>query len=1035
MGKYGKMCRMDNIVENTELNSTHEVDNECYNYKHEVVRYSKFFNSGIDNIKNIETDLGYSIKGNINHPVLCMNENLDIEWKLINDLNVGDVVLISKKNFNRFINPHIDSKDKDYIDQVITKLSITPCQLDKVMSSDMTYKKYFIRGLFSNHSKIYNLYNEEYDIGSTYIIYENSNHKIISQLQLILLNFGIVSYISDDEYMYKLIISDLESINSYNNHIGFNDTIKKNKLTAILEIMNSSEYQNDDIKRQPQIKYLNERILDNSKDKDVYKNPINSIRQFATNLKVIRDNMKMDAYYEINCKLDVLKDFITTSVSNITDIESEAVYSIKVDSEDHSFIANGFVNHNTEARLNKFTEEVLLDDLKSNSIDFIPNYDNTDEEPSVLPSKLPLILVNGAFGIAGGYTVSILPHNLNDVVDKTIQLLENPNISLDEFVDGFYPELPTGAIICNRDEITQAYKTGTGRMVNRCKIEHDEKKNRLIITEIPYMKSLITIKKSIMDAVNSKDIIGIKDIKDDSSKGKVRLILELKKGTDLNLIEQQLYKTQCQSTFHISFVGTKDDEFIEYGNIKQIVEEWITFRINTIKRIKLNHIRKYKMRIHLLSGLIIALDNNNIDRVIKIIKTGNSRPEVIESLMDTFGLTDIQVNHILSIKLYSLNKIQVDEVSNEIDGLNEKINGELEYFTDKFKIRKYIIDELNKIGKDYYKAKNAVITNIDTDKSNITEDIIADEEFLMVLTDKNFLKKIPSELKNQKKGGKGISIGKIKDGDVAKSVLQAHSKDNILLFSDSGKVYCYKCYELESTSLTSFGNNISILVNGENIVSMINITTADITDPNVHLLIATKLGKIKMVNLSEFKRLGSSGIIATRLNDNDQVITVEKVDITKEFSVLSVNSEGIAINFEKSDIPILLRPTTGSNIYDGSVIKDTTYISNVIIVTPETKGIILLTKTGLGKKVVISEFPVQRRGGKGRISIKLKEDTDECIKVIPYIDDENELIIISNTSIINVNTGGISTLLRPAYGNTVKKLKDGEFLLDACMIE
>lgn len=722
--------------------------------------------------------------------------------------------------------------------------------------------------------------------------------------------------------------------------------------------------------------------------------------------------------------------------------EKKVVYSLRVRSDDHSYIGNHFINHNTQARLNKFSENLMLDNINDNSIDFIPNYDNTTVEPSILPSKLPLYLVNGAFGIAAGYMVSVPPHNIKVIVDKTIDLLKNPDIGIDEFVNNLYPDFPSGGIVCNKSAITNAYKdcvTATANkssnIILRSKIEKDEKSNTLTVTEIPYMKSLDDIIDQIKGHVSNKNITGIKNIKDASTNGKINLMIECYKDENLNIIENQLYAfTELQTTIPLCIIGILNNKFRIYDNIKQVFEEWISFRITTVKRIKMENIRKKKYRTHILDGLIKCLGNNNIDKVIKIIRNGKNKQDILNTLAYQFELSDIQAKYIIELQIYRLNKLQILELENERDLLDKEIKEETTFFAEPKKINEYIIHELEDISSKYKSPIKTTYRDIVTSKEDNIESVIPDEDYLMILTKNNYLKKIICDIKSQNRGGLGKTVGNIKEDDVIKCVIKAHSKDNILFFTSDGKVYSRKAYELQKTSLKSYGNTIKSMTGVDSkVVSIIAVSTDDMKNSSNHMLLTTKLGKIKMTNIQDFTRL-NSGIIAAKLNDGDEVLTVNMVDINSEFTVLSVNKSGMAINISKVDIPIIARTTYGVNIFKSSKINNDNTIVNSMVITNNTKELFMINNNGLGKRVSISEFPVQGRAGIGRIAMRMKTNKDYMAQCIPISEGDKEILIVSNKSVIVIELKNVALSLRPAYGNNCKRCTKGEFVIDCCII-
>ena len=687
----------------------------------------------------------------------------------------------------------------------------------------------------------------------------------------------------------------------------------------------------------------------------------------------------------------------------------------------------------------------LLSNLKDNSVDFIPSFDNRRLEPSILPAKIPLILINGSFGIGGGYMSSIPPHSIDSVIKATKLVLENESISPKVLVETtkLYPSYPCGGIVTNIDDVIKSYSNFKQNSKNsvkiRAKIEKDEKNHRLIITEIPYMKSLDTIKQSIKDAINDKEpkVQGIKNIIDSSEKGNINLIIICNKEYDLDLIINQLYKyTNCQVGLPLSLIATNNGKLRLYNNIKEIIDEWIEFRIETIKRISRNTIKNIESRIHILEGLIKVLSSNNIDKLIKIVKNASNKDDTIHKIMDTFDLTIEQATYIAELRLYSLNKFEINRLIEEKENLENELEKEISYLKSDKKIKKTISDDLDSLSTSkFIKKDNKLTEHINTSDSIINyEDTIEDEEFILILTKNNYLKKIKNSFKAQNKNGYGYQIGKIKEDDIPKKIITVNSRDNIFIFTTSGKLYNYKCYEIEISSLNSYGKNISHMINNEEIVTIISVSNEDLNNENLYIISSSLLGKIKMTSLSEFKRLSKSGIIYSFVNEGDSIISVNMENIKNNFSVLTVNSIGNAIKFNCSEIPINKRTSYGSNIFATSEIKKGVTVINSVVITKKTEGIILVTEQGFGKKVLISEFPDQCRAGKGRIATKFKTDKDKVACLLTYDKkDERNLILMASKSIINIKSEQIRVINRATYGTSLKVLKN-EKIIDGCLI-
>jgi len=693
----------------------------------------------------------------------------------------------------------------------------------------------------------------------------------------------------------------------------------------------------------------------------------------------------------------------------------------------------------TEARLTKFAEEVMLDNVKG-SVDFIPNYDYSLQEPCILPCKVPLSLVNGSFGIAVGYAACIPPHNFSEVIAETMKLMKDPDYEVE-----LLPDYPTGGILCNADEVKKAYKENlkNGRIILRSKIIKDKKKNTLTIVEIPYLEYLDKVKETIQtactDQPDPKDkkhkiprkIEGVADIEDNSTGGKIELIIKVKKDFDLDLIENQLYTyTDCQTTLNVNFVGVVDENFENYKHVKDILQEWIDFRIDTVKRVAITKIQEKNYRIHIIDGLLIVLDDKNIDKLIQIARNGKDKKSVMDELIKVFKVSEQQAEYIAMLRLYQINHFEISALDDEKSNIQNEIDDLMKYFTDRNKVIKYITDELVILEKKYRFNRRTEIQNLNLD--NAKELIIPETDHTLIVT-KKYIKKLADAIKIQKRGGKGNSIGKIKDDDTPISIFNVNNKDNILIFTDSGKVYSKKVYEIPICEIQSLGYNMNSILKDEKITNIFPINDAEMKNENIKIVIGTRQNKIKLVSISEFANIFQTGIIATRLNEGDTVIYAQKVDVTKNNSIIACTTDGTTINMRFKTIPDVLRPTFGSNIFDSSIITKDNVIAGIDLIMEDTPYVTFITKKGLGKKVEVGEFPEQIRSGKGRIGIRMKTKDDAVIKVIACPEDCN-LSVISNTGVIGMSIKDVSTLLRPAYGNTIKKLNSREFIIDASIV-
>jgi DNA gyrase subunit A len=459
-----------------------------------------------------------------------------------------------------------------------------------------------------------------------------------------------------------------------------------------------------------------------------------------------------------------------------------------------------------------------------------------------------------------------------------------------------------------------------------------------------------------------------------------------------------------------------------------MVNEWLEFRVSTIKRMIINDIKDLRYRSHIIDGLFIALDKRNIDKVIEIIKNSKSREEMLNKLMNKFGLDEKQADYIINLRLYRINNIEISSLYDEKKEIDSKIDDLMKYFTTDDRVYNHIIEELEYFKNKYNFKRKTRVMDIDVNREKSREFLIPDTNHTLICT-KRYIKKLNNTIKMQKRGGKGTSIGKIKEGDSPIAIFNANNRDNIFLFTNSGKVYSRKVYEIDSCEIQSYGYNLSSIFKDEVLTNILLITDEEMKNENIKIAIGTRYNKIKLVSISEFNNIYQSGIIATKLTDGDTVIFAEKIDVTKNNSIIACTNNGTTINMQLDSIPEVLRPTFGANIFDSSIINKGEYVAGIDLVTEETTHAFFISKNGLGKRVEISEFPEQLRGGKGRIGIRTKEG-DEIVKVLAT-NEEGELTVISNTSIINMDINDTSVLLRPAYGNIIKRLNDGEIILDA----
>lgn len=674
----------------------------------------------------------------------------------------------------------------------------------------------------------------------------------------------------------------------------------------------------------------------------------------------------------------------------------------------------------TEARMAKISNE-LLEDIDKNTIDFRKNFDDSLDEPTVLPAKLPNLLLNGATGIAVGMATNIPPHNLGEVVDGTLALIDNPELTpldLMEYIKG--PDFPTGGIIDGDKGIKDAYMTGRGKVRVRGKIETEELKNgkiNIIIREIPYQLNKATLIERIAELVKDKKIVGISDLRDESDRDGIRVVIELKKGEEPELILNKLYKyTELQSTFGIIMLALVNNT-PKVLNLKQIIEEYIKHRFEVITRRTKFNLDKAEKRGHILQGYRIAL--NNIDRIIELVRGATDGNQAREQLVAKYGFTDVQARAILDMKLQRLTGLERDKVEAEYQEIERYIAELRDILANDSKIYEIMKTELQEL-KDKYNDDRRTI--IEKERKEITpEDLIKDEEVILTFTNKGYVKRMElSKYKAQRRGGKGVASQNTVEDDFVENIESASNLDTLMIFTNQGRVYNIKVYEIPETSKQSRGRligNIIKLKDDEKIRAIIK--TREFSSEN-EVIFVTKEGIIKKTNLSEFKNINSSGLKAIKLKEKDDIIYVGLIqDIEKE-ELLLATQQGYSIRFDCGEIRATGRDTMGVK---GLVLRDEdTVVSALLIKDKENSSILTITENGYGKRTRIDEYPLQSRYGKGVINLRCSAKTGAVVSVLSVTTGEELMAITSSGVVIRIAVEDIVLYGRATQGVIIMKV-------------
>ena len=674
----------------------------------------------------------------------------------------------------------------------------------------------------------------------------------------------------------------------------------------------------------------------------------------------------------------------------------------------------------TEARMSKISE-VMLTDIEKNTVDFMPNFDGRLQEPTVLPAKIPALLVNGSSGIAVGMATNIPPHNLTEVINGIITIIDKDNVSDEELMSVIKgPDFPTEGVILGREGIKQAYTTGRGKITVRAEAEIEEmsgNKQRIIVNSLPYQVNKAKLIENIATHVREKKIEGISEIRDESDReNAVRIVIELKRDANARVILNQLYKnTQMQDTFGIIMLALVNGE-PKILTLRQCLENYINHRKTVILRRTQFELDKALARAHILEGLKIALDN--IDEVINIIRS--SYDDAKERLMERFGLTDIQAQAILDMRLKTLSGLQREKIEEEYKQLMELIERLRAILGSEKLVFDIIKEELTEIKEKFGDERK---TKIVASEGEIEiEDLIKEEQTVVALTHFGYIKRMPIDTyKSQKRGGKGITGIATREEDFVKQIFTASTHETILFFSNKGKLYKLKGYEIPEAGRTAKGTaivNLLSLDSREKISAVIPIKNFDETK---FLLMATKHGLIKKTCLKEYDSSRKTGLLSIALKEDDELIDVRLTD--GQDNVVLVTSKGMSITFDEKDVRPVGRVAQG---VIGIRLDEEDYVIGMeSIISNDNATLLAITEHGFGKRTELNEYRIQNRGGRGVITYKVTPKTGNIVGIRIAKEDEDVMLITDKGTIIRLNVSDISVLGRATQGVTLMRTSDG----------
>ena len=680
----------------------------------------------------------------------------------------------------------------------------------------------------------------------------------------------------------------------------------------------------------------------------------------------------------------------------------------------------------TEARMTRIDREMVAD-LEKETVDFIPNYDNSLTEPSVLPSKIPNLLINGSSGIAVGMATNIPPHNLTEIIDGLIALIEDPNIAVHQLfsiISG--PDFPTGGIICGRAGIREAYETGRGVVVMRARTHieksKDERKETIVVTEIPYQQNKAVLVEKIAHLIKDKKLSAISEVRDESDRHGLRIVLELKKDELAEVVINQLYKmTPMQKSFGIIFLAIVNNK-PEILNLKQILEHFIQHRRVVVYRRTAFELRKAEERAHILEGLNIAI--NNLDDVVELIKTSENPAVAKAGLMSRYDLSDIQAQTILDMRLQRLTGLEREKIAQDYKEILELIEKLKSILGDERQVMKIIKDEFLEIKETYGDDRKTEI--IDAVDEILPEDLIAPEGMAVTVTHSGYIKRNPVSLyRSQHRGGKGVKGVTNIEEDYVSSLYVASTLDTFLFFTNHGKVFWRKVYQLPLVGRTARGKaivNLLELNEGEKVAAILPISSFEGRGESTTILMVTKYGRVKKTSLSEFRRPLRKGKRALTINEGDEIISAHILH--GDDTVFMISRNGISIRFHESDVRAMGRMAAGVR---GMTLKGEDYIVGACALEPESEQTILtVTENGYGKRSPAEDYRVQRRGGKGIFAIKPSERNGNIIGSMIVEDDQEVILIADSGKMIRMGLDTVRVIGRTTQGVKLINLDEGE---------
>jgi DNA gyrase subunit A len=896
-----------------------------------------------------------------------------------------------------------------------------------VWSAGTAFKRTFLQALFEGDGSCSLLPRNTIQIS-----YSTRSSGLARDVQQLLLEFGVIARLSRSmRGEIKVVITNRRDARLFAERVGFFG-VKQQKLERALATipLQSRALSHDHV---PHVAgYIRSEGGATYAECDwLRRHNVDRIERWESSATAIMERIASQEVRDVVTPL-VSGDYYYAEVATISDAGVQPVYSLRVDTDDHSFLTNGFVSHNTEARLARIATEMLRD-LDMDTVDFAPNYDGSRREPLVLPARFPNLLVNGSSGIAVGMATNIPPHNLREVIAATIAYIDDPEIDaagLMRHIKG--PDFPTGGIILGHGGIKDAYETGRGRVRIQARAHVEplkQGKEAIVVTELPFM-----VKKGgdggliskIADLVHDKRISEISDLRDESDKRGMRLVIELKRDAIPKVVLNKLYKhTPMQATFGVNMVALVDN-VPRTLPLQAVIHNYVAHQREVIVRRTKHELSEKEARAHILEGLLTALEH--LDAIIELIRGSRDRDAAREQLVERFELSPIQATAILDLRLSQLTALEADAIKQEHADVTERIAELRAILGDESRVLDVIKEELTEIAERFGDERRTEISHSE-DEIDI-EDLIADQQMVITITQSGYVKSLPlATYRQQQRGGRGVTGMEMKDGDFIEHLFVCSSHDYLLFFSNRGKVYRSKVYELPEASRTAKGRalvNILPLREGERIQAV--VSTRDFTETK-YLVFATRSGTVKKTEFLAYNTpIKADGIIAINIRDDDELLAVRAVDPNDE--IIMVSKAGLTVRFAESDVRSMGRDTTGVRGMDvgksGEVIA--------MDVARDDMDLLVVTENGYGKRTQVAQYRKTNRGAKGVKTIGLTERKGGLAGAL-VVRDHQELVFISVGGMVQrTSAGGISQQGRSATGVRVMNLKDEDLVSAVALV-